>query len=287
MTNAQKNRLIDKSFQVVGIVVTCIALGVLAVFIFDIAKKGIPRIDWDFLTNPPSTLSAKRAGVKPSMTGTLYLAILTAFLAIPIGVAAGIYLEEYAKKGKLNSFIELNLSNLAGVPSVIYGLLGLAFFKGLLGLKDSGILIGGAFTLALLILPIIIVATREAIKAVPPSIKEASFGLGATKWQTIWNQTLPASIGGILTGTILALSRAIGETAPLLILGVVLYLRKAPDGLLSKFTVLPMQIYNWIQEKSDFLPNASAAIVVLLFITFSLNGVAIFLRNRWQKKVKW
>ena len=287
MTNSEKNQFIDKAFKVLGIVVTSFALLVLVVFVADIFIKGISRVNWSFMTSPPSSISAERAGIYPAIMGTLWVFGLTAIMAIPVGVAAGIYLEEYTKKGKLSFFIELNLSNLAGVPSVIYGLLGLAFFKGILLFDNANVVIAGAFTLALLILPVIIVSTREAIKAVPPSIKEASYGLGATKWQTIWHQILPSSVGGILTGTILALSRAIGETAPLLILGVVLYIRKPPTGLTDYFTVLPMQIYNWIQEREDFLPNASAAIIILLMITFSLNGIAIYLRNRWQKKVKW
>lgn len=204
-------------------------------------------------------------------------------MSIPVGVAAGIYFEEYMKKGRISSLLELNLSNLAGVPSVIYGLLGLTIFKGILGMQSANIVIAGAVTLSLLILPIIIVATREAIKAVPSSLKEASYGLGASKWQTIWNAVLPSSIGGIMTGTILALSRAIGETAPLLILGTVLFIKSAPSGLTDQFTVLPMQIFNWIGDREEFMVNASAAIIVLLVITFSMNGVAIYIRNRAQR----
>jgi phosphate transport system permease protein len=260
---------------------------ILVIFFYDIAKEGVARINWQFLSSAPSTLSAKRAGIFPALGGTLWVFFLTAFIAIPIGVGAGVYLEEYTRKSRLADFLELNLSNLAGVPSVIYGLLGLALFKGLLRFDNANVVIAGAFTLALLILPVIIVSTREAIKAVPNSIREASYGLGATKWQTIWNTILPSSVGGIMTGTILALSRAIGETAPLLILGTVLYIKEAPSGLMSFFTVLPMQIYNWVGEREEFMPNASAAIVVLLLVTFALNGFAIYLRNKWQKKVKW
>lgn len=287
MNSRSKNRLIDTLFNYVGIGATIFALGVLAIFIFDIAKEGIPRIDMDFITRPPSTLSAERAGIWPALNGTLWIFGITALFAIPTGIAAGIYLEEYITKSKVSKLLELNLSNLAGVPSVIYGLLGLAFFKGVLGFKSANVIIAGGFTLALLVLPVIVVTTREALRSVPHSIREASFGLGATKWQTIWYQLLPSSLGGIMTGTILALSRAIGETAPLLILGVVLYVKKAPSGPLDLFTVLPMQIYNWVQEREEFMANASGAIIILLAITFALNGVAIYIRNRQQKKINW
>lgn len=287
MNNLAKNKLKDQLFKYIGMSLTILVLLILVIFIYDIAKEGVTRIDWQFLSSAPSTLSAKRAGIFPALGGTLWVFFLTAFIAIPIGVGAGVYLEEYTRKSRLADFLELNLSNLAGVPSVIYGLLGLALFKGLLRFDNANVVIAGAFTLALLILPVIIVSTREAIKAVPNSIREASYGLGATKWQTIWNTILPSSVGGIMTGTILALSRAIGETAPLLILGTVLYIKEAPSGLMSFFTVLPMQIYNWVGEREEFMPNASAAIVVLLLVTFALNGFAIYLRNKWQKKVKW
>lgn len=287
MTNSQKSRLIDTTFKVIGFSSTIFALIILAVFILDIAIDGIPRIDWDFITNPPSALSAKRAGIFPAMMGTIWVFVLTTSISVPIGIGAAIYFEEYAKPGKFSNFLELNLSNLAGVPSVIYGLLGLTIFKGVLRFKEANVIIAGSFTLALLILPIIIVSTREAIKAVPSSIKQASYGLGATKWQTIWYTILPSSLGGILTGTILALSRAIGETAPLLILGTVLYIRSAPSSIMDKFTVLPMQIYNWVGEKPSFMANASGAIVILLLITFLLNSVAIYFRNKNQKKVRW
>lgn len=287
MTNRTRNRIKDKCFEYLGLSFTILAMIVLVIFIFDIAKDGIARIDWKFMTSAPSTLSFKRAGIYPALGGTLWIFFLTALISIPMGVSAGVYFEEYTQKNRLTNFLELNLSNLAGVPSVIYGLLGLALFKGILQFENANVIIAGAFTLSLLIVPVIIVATREAIRAVPNSLKEASFGLGATKWQTIWHTILPSSIGGILTGTILALSRAIGETAPLLILGTVLYIKRAPSSPMDFFTVLPMQIYNWVGEREQFMVNASAAIVVLLCITFSLNGIAIYFRNKWQKKVKW
>lgn len=287
MTSHQKNKLIDNGFKYFGAVLTIFVLIILAVFIYDIAVEGVTRIDWKFLSGKPSTISAKRAGIWPAMGGTLWIFFLTAIISIPTGIAAGIYFEEYMKKGRLSNVLELNLSNLAGVPSVIYGLLGLTIFKGILQMQSANIVIAGAVTLSLLILPIIIVATREAIKAVPNSLREASFGLGASKWQTIWNTILPSSVGGIMTGTILALSRAIGETAPLLILGTVLFIKHAPSSLTDQFTVLPMQIYNWVGDREEFMVNASGAIVVLLLITFLMNGIAIFIRNRAQKKIKW
>jgi phosphate transport system permease protein len=283
MTNLQTNIIIDKAFKVFGFVLTLSVLVILGIFIYDIISDGIERLDWKFLSGKPSTISYKRAGIWPAIGGTLWVFMLTAIISIPVGIAAGIYFEEYMKKGIISSLLELNLSNLAGVPSVIYGLLGLTIFKGILGMKSANIVIAGAVTLSLLILPIIIVATREAIKSVPNSLKEASYGLGASKWQTIWNAILPSSLGGIMTGTILALSRAIGETAPLLILGTVLYIKSAPSKLTDQFTVLPMQIFNWIGDREEFMVNASAAIIVLLVITFSMNGIAIYIRNRAQK----
>lgn len=184
------------------------------------------------------------------------------------------------------SLIEINITNLAGVPSIIYGLLALEIFVRILGLGRS--VLAGSLTLTLLILPVIIVATREAIKAVPHTIREASYALGATKWQTIWNQVLPASAGGIVTGVILALSRAVGESAPLIVIGAMLYVTRVPTQPLDDFTVLPIQIFNWLSRpQKGFIINAAAAIIVLLIITFILNGIAIYLRNKWQKKVKW
>jgi phosphate transport system permease protein len=212
--------------------------------------------------------------------------VLTTIIAVPIGVAAAIYLEEYGQKSRFASFIEVNIANLAGVPSIIYGLLALEIFVRIMGLGRS--LLSGAFTLSLLILPIVIVSTREALKSVPKTIREASFALGATKWQTIWNAVLPSAGGGILTGVILAISRAIGETAPLVVIGAMLYITTIPTHPLDDFSVLPIQIYNWLSRpQKGFIENATAAIIVLLAITFLLNGIAIYLRNKWQSKVKW
>ena len=212
--------------------------------------------------------------------------ITTAIFAIPIGVGAGLYLEEYSKKGIWSSILEINISNLAGVPSIIYGLLGLEVFVRYLNLGES--ILSGSLTLALLILPIVIVSTREAIKTVPNTLREASYALGASKWQTVWLQVLPAASGGIMTGIILALSRAIGETAPLIVVGALTYVPFVPKSVFSSFTVLPIQIYNWASRpEAGFAVNAAAAIIVLMLITFLMNGTAVYLRNRWQKNVRW
>ncbi len=277
------NRIYDKAFQGLGVISTFLGLLVLAYFIIDIAYDGLNRIDWEFLTSLPSRF-ANKAGILSAWTGSTWILGLTTLIAIPIGICAGIYFEEYAKPNKINRLLEVNIANLAGVPSIIYGLLGLEIFNRVFNLGAS--LLAGALTLALLILPIIIVSTREAIKAVPQTLREASYALGATKWQTISFQVFPASLGGVLTGTILALSRAIGETAPLIVIGALAYVPFVPSGPMDEFTVLPMQIFNWTSRpQADFLINAAAAIIVLLIITFVMNGIAIFFRNRWQKKM--
>lgn len=285
MTNATLNKLKDKGFQIFGIVCTMIGLLILAVLIFNVLKEGFNRIDWDFITSLPSR-RANKAGIYTALMGTMWILVLTTVIALPIAVGAGIYLEEYAKKSKLASLLEINISNLAGVPSIIYGLLGLEVFVRILNLGGS--LLAGALTLSLLILPIIIVATREAIRSVPHSIIEASLALGASNWQTIWNQTLPAAIGGILTGVILAISRAIGETAPLIVVGALAYVPFAPSSPMDEFTVMPIQIFNWVSRpQHEFSVNAAAAIILLLLLTFIMNGIAVFFRNKWQSKIKW
>ncbi|SIQ59697.1 phosphate ABC transporter permease PstA [Pontibacter lucknowensis] len=285
MTNSEKNRRKDKAFQVFGIFCTFIGLVVLAIFLIDIVIEGIGRIDWDFLTSLPSRRAA-RAGILTAWAGTIWILVLSALIAFPLGIAAGVYLEEYAKKTKLSNFLEINIANLAGVPSIIYGLLGLELFVRIMNL--GGILLAGALTLSLLILPIIIVTTREAIKAVPRTIRDGSFALGASKWQTVWYQVLPASFGGILTGVILALSRAVGEAAPLIVIGALAYVPFVPSSPMDEFTVLPIQIFNWTSRpQAAFLTNAAAAIIILLLITFLLNGIAVYLRHRQQKKIKW
>ncbi len=277
------NRIKDKAFQVWGLIATLIGIVLLAVFIGDIFMDGIQRLDLDFLRSLPSRFP-EESGIKVAMMGSVWIMGLTALISFPLGVAAGIYLEEYAKKNKFSSFLEMNISNLAGVPSIIYGLLGIMIFVRTLGFGNS--LLSGAMTLSLLILPIIIVATREAIKAVPDSIRQGSYGMGASKWQTIWYQVLPASFGGILTGVILALSRAVGEAAPLIAVGALAYVPFTPASPMDEFTVLPIQIFNWTSRpQHGFIINAAAAILVLLAITLLMNGMAVLLRYRWQKKL--
>jgi phosphate transport system permease protein len=285
LSHFQFNRLVDKSFLYLGIACTFFGLVVLAVFIGNILVDGLSRIDWNFLTNLPSRNAAK-AGILTAWAGSVWILVLTAIIAIPLGVSAGIYLEEYGKKSRFAAVIETNISNLAGVPSIIYGLLGLEIFVRVL--HFGGSVLSGAFTLALLILPILIVATREALKAVPNTLREASFGMGATQWQTIRYQILPAASGGVMTGIILALSRAVGETAPLIVIGALAYVPFVPHSPLDEFTVLPMIIFNWVSRpQEEFLVNAAAGIIILLLITFLMNGIAVYLRNRWQKKTNW
>jgi len=275
----------DKIFNYFALGCTLVGVAVLALLLYSVLSLGLQRIDWDFIMDGPSRRAAS-AGIYTALTGTLWIMVMTAVIAFPIGISAAIYLEEYAKKSRLANILEINISNLAGVPSIIYGLLGLELFARTLGLGGS--ILTGSLTLALLILPIIIVSTREALKTVPYTIREASYALGATKWQTIWSQVLPASISGIFTGVILALSRAIGETAPLIVIGALTFVPYAPSGVMDNFTVLPIQIFNWVSRPQQaFSVNAAAAIIVLLSITFLMNGIAVYLRHRWQKKIKW
>ncbi|SNR53079.1 phosphate ABC transporter permease PstA [Lutibacter flavus] len=284
MNSIQKNRLKDQLFKIWGIACTLFGLVLLVIFIGDILIDGIGRIDWGFITDLPSR-KAEKSGIFTALMGSIWILLLTTAIAFPVGVAAGVYLEEYSKKNRLSAILEINISNLAGVPSIIYGLLGLEVFVRIMGLGAS--VLAGALTLSLLILPIIIVATREAIKAVPKSIRDASYALGASKWQTIWNQILPASGGGILTGVILALSRAVGETAPLIVVGALAYVPFAPSNPMDEFSVLPIQIFNWISRpQHGFIENAAAAIIILLLITFVMNGIAVYFRNKWQKRLK-
>jgi phosphate transport system permease protein len=272
----------DRLFKIFAIGCTGFALLTLLVLIIDILIKGLGRINWAFFTNLPSR-HPEASGIYTALAGMVSLLFFTLLIALPIGILSGIYLEEYGRKNRVAKFIEVNISNLAGVPSVIYGILGLQLFVRLAGLGNS--ILAGAFTLALLIMPIIIVSTREAIKAVPHSMREAAFGLGATKWQTVVRVVLPAAFGGILTGIILSVSRAIGETAPLIVVGALAYVPFIPEGPMDQFTSLPIQIFNWTSRpQQGFIDNAAAGIIVLLLFTLLLNGIAIALRNRWYKK---
>ncbi|RMG60893.1 MAG: phosphate ABC transporter permease PstA [Deltaproteobacteria bacterium] len=297
----KRNERVDLIFKWVAILSTILAISVLAALLIDVLSDGAGRLSWKFLTSFPSRRPA-RAGILSAIVGTFVIMGLTAAVSIPVGVAAAIYLEEYARKNWFTRLVELNIANLASVPSIIYGLLGLGVFVRAMDLERS--ILSGALTLALLILPIIIISSREALKAVPFSIREASYSLGATRWQTTKNAVLPAAMPGIMTGTILALSRAIGETAPLITIGALTYIAFLPtspisvDGtfpfihlsfewLKDPFTVLPIQIFNWVSRpQKAFLVNAAAAIIVLLAITLLLNAAAVYIRYRFRRTWK-
>jgi phosphate transport system permease protein len=278
----RRRRLGDQLLQASGLFVMIIALGALAALLADVFSDGYGRLSWQFLTSLPSR-RASQAGLLTALVGSIYIILLTAVMAIPIGIGAAIYLEEYGKRGRMARLIEINIANLAGVPSIIYGLLGLGLFVRAMGFGRS--LMAGSATLALLVLPVVILSTREALRTVPNSLREGSYALGATKWQTIWHQVLPMAMPGILTGLILALSRAIGETAPLITIGAITYVPFLPDSVWSPFTVLPIQIFNWVSRpQAEFLRNAAAAILVLLVLLLTMNAVAIWLRDRYQKQ---
>jgi phosphate transport system permease protein len=257
----------------------------LATLLYDVARDGLPKLSWDFLTSFPSRIIPENSGIESAIWGTLWLMAVCAVIVVPLGIATAIYLEEYADRTRWwNRLIEVNIQNLAAVPSVVYGILGLAFI--VRGPLDLGrVVLAGGITLALLVLPVVIIVAREAIRAVPPSIREGSLALGATQWQTIWKQVLPGSIAGIMTGIILALSRAIGETAPLIVIGAAVNPRFNPDGLGSAFTALPIQIFAWTTDKDrEFVALAAAAILVMMVVLLLMNSVAIFLRNRYEQK---
>ena len=272
----------DRVLGGVGLLVMLLALAALAALLYDILHDGLGRISWQFITSYPSR-NADRAGILAALVGSIYVVGLTAAIAVPLGVGAAIHLEEYGGQGRLSRLIEVNIANLAGVPSIIYGLLGLGLFVRLMQMGRS--VLAGGCTLALLALPVIIMSTREALRAVPKSLREASYALGATKWQTIRYQVLPAAFPGILTGLILALSRAIGETAPLITIGALTYVPFLPNDIWSPFTVLPIQIFNWVSRpQASFAENAAAGIVVLLALLLVMNAVAIVLRDRFQRR---
>jgi phosphate transport system permease protein len=257
-------------------------LAVLAWLLVDLVGDAAERLDWDFLTGLPH-YKAKLAGLYPALMGSLWLIVLTGVIALPLGVAAALYLEEYGRTSRLAGIIEVFIANLAGVPSIIYGMLGLGVFVRFVGLGDS--VIAGALTLALLVLPIVIMSTREALRTVRDSLREGALALGATRWRMIWHVVLPMAVPGILTGAILAVSRAIGEAAPLILVGAVASLDFAPDGVDAQYSALPIQIFDWTSRPgTKFIPNAAAGIVVLMVALLMLNAVAIWLRNRYQKR---
>lgn len=281
-TSTGARHALDRIFTAVIFVATVIGLVVLAVLLIDIARRGLPALNWGFLTGLGSA-DAEDAGLLPPLVGSILLLVLVVVVAVPLGIGAAIYLEEYASDNWLNRIIEINISNLAGVPSIIYGLLGLGIFVYVLGFGKT--ILSGGLILSLLILPVIIIATRESVRAVPNSVREGAYALGATQWETIRHHVLPMALPGALTGSILALSRAIGETAPLIAIGAVPYLTFVPTGLSSDISAIPVQIYNWVsQPGEDFQAIAAAGIVVLMVLLLAANAGAIWLRNRFQRR---
>lgn len=278
-----QNRLtVNRVFKTIFFLATLFALLTLAILFYRIISQGMGYLTLDFFQNFGSRFPAK-AGIKAALVGSIWLMCVVAPVSLFLGVGTAIYLEEYAKKNKLNDFIRMNISNLSGVPSVVFGLLGLTIFVRTLSLGNS--ILAAGLTMSLLILPVIIVAAQEAIRAVPKDIREASYGMGATKWQTIVKVVLPSAIPGILTGGILALSRAVGETAPLIVIGVPVIIQFLPENLLSQFTALPMQIYDWAKRPQlEFQNVAAAGILVLMMFLLIMNSIAVFIRNKFQKR---
>ena len=293
-----RNRRFDGIFAIIGLLSTLIGMITLAALILDLATAGLSRLSPNFFTSFPSRFPAQ-AGILSAWVGTCLIMLVTAATAVPMGVAAGVYLEEYAPKNWLTALIEINIANLAGVPSIVYGLMALGLFVYQLKLGQS--VLAAGLTLALLILPIVIVATREAIRAVPSSMREAAYALGATKWQTTRDHTLPYSMGGVLTGIIIALSRAIGESAPLITIGALTFIAFLPDSpfkaefpfisfewLFSPFSAMPIQMFNWVSRpQQEFHLNAAATGLVLMVMTLAMNGIAIYFRYRFRKRIKW
>jgi phosphate transport system permease protein len=278
-------RLYGRIFQWLCLAATATGIAFLAVLLVDVLIRGLPTLNWNFLTSFPSR-HASSAGIKSALVGSLWLIGMTALIAIPTGVAAAVWLEEYPGRGRLSRLIEVNINNLAGVPSIIYGLLGLGLFVRFFMLGRS--LLAGSLTMALLVLPIIIINAREALRAVPQSQREAAYALGATRSQVIWHAVLPVALPGIFTGIILALSRAIGETAPLITIGALTFIAFLPDGPMDAFTALPIQIFNWVSRPQPaFHALAASGIIVLLVLLLGMNAVAVLLRDRARRKVQW
>lgn len=275
----------DALFRGLCVAMTAMGMVILAVLLLQVARQGAGWLKPHLFTNWPSRFPEK-AGLKSALYGTLWVVSFTALISIPVGVSAAIFLEEFVRRNRLTRIIEINISNLAGVPSIVYGILGLAVFVRGIGLGRS--IVAGSLTLSLLIMPVIILASREAIRAVPGSIRQAAFALGATRWQTVRHHVLPAALPGILTGIILATSRAIGETAPLLMVGALSYVAFVPEGPMDGFTTLPIQIFNWAaRPQEDFHHLAGAGIIVLLAVLLMMNGIAYFVRYRSQRKYRW
>lgn len=278
----RKRAMKESAFRWLTLGAVILGILLLILLLYGVVKDGAGRLNSGFLTSFASRMPG-RAGIKAALQGSLWVIGLTFLIAVPIGISAAIYLQEYGKKNKFTNFLQLNIANLAGVPSIVYGLLGLTVFVRLFGFERS--ILAGACTMALLILPTIIITTQEALVAVPQSLREGSLALGATYWQTIWRQTLPMALPGILTGVILSLARAAGETAPLVVIGAVTFIAEVPSSPRDTFTTLPNQIYNWTSRpEKEFQQNAAAGILVLLAILFAMNILAIVLRNKFEKK---
>lgn len=275
----------ERALRAIGALALLLPLLLLALLLGGAALDAAPRLSWEFLTGFPSR-KPEDAGILPALAGSASLMVLTAVLAIPIGLGAAIYLEEYAPRGRVTDFIELNISNLAGVPSILYGLLGLEIFVRVLALERS--LLAGACTLSLLLLPMVIMASREALRTVPRGLREAAWALGADQFVVVRKVVLPMALPGVLTGVILSLARAIGETAPLITIGALTYVAFLPDSLRSAFTALPIQIFNWVSRpQAGFHVNAAAGIVVLLVLMMVMNGLAVWIRMRTQRRAQW
>lgn len=296
--DVSSRKIWERVFIAFGIVSTSVGLITLAALLIDLAVAGFPRLTWDFFFNFPSRRAAQ-AGILSAWVGSLLVILVTGSIGIPLGVGAGLYLEEYAPRNWITNVIEINISNLAGVPSIVYGLLALGLF--VYGFGTGRSIFTAGLTLALLILPIIVVATREAVRAVPAALREAAYGIGCTKWQVTRDHVLPAAVPGVLTGVIIGMSRALGETAPLITIGALTFIAFLPSSpvtsefpfisfqwLFDGFTVLPIQAFNWISRPGhDFHANAAAAGIVLLALTLGLNAIAIFTRYRLRKKLQW
>ena len=293
-----RNKQSDKVFAIVGLLAMLVGVFALLWLLVGLLMDGGSRISWQFLTSFPSR-HADKAGILSAWVGTTLVMLVTTFSAVPVGIAAGVYLEEYARRNWITDIIEINVTNLAGVPSIVYGLLALGLFVYGLGFGQS--ILSAGLTLGLLILPVVIVSTREAIRSVPVAMREAAYALGATRWQTVHDHVLPYSTGGILTGIILGLSRAIGETAPIITIGALTFIAFLPpapvtseppyisfEWLMAPFTVMPIQMFNWLSRpQAAFLNNAAAAGLILVVMTVSMNALAIWLRYRFRKKIKW
>ena len=281
--------LLGRAFVVLTALGAAVGIVLLAILLVEVWRDGAHFLSLDFIQNGPSR-RAERAGIGPALWGSIWVVGFTALWTFPVGVGAAIYLQEYARPGRITSLIQTNISNLAGVPSIVYGLLGLQLFvRGTIGIgPDLGgfgrTVMAGSLTLALLVLPIVIVASQEAIKAVPSSVRAASYGLGATRWQTVQHHVLPQALPGVMTGTILAISRAIGETAPLIAIGAVTYIQAGPSGPLSSFSAMPIQIFSWTSRpQAEFQELAATGILVLLVVLLSMNAIAVFLRHRFGR----